>query len=194
MEIVVVEVSGYQFVFPQQCACCGVPPQSALVVSATKTTGKRVVRTATNSWQIPYCMHCLAHVAKVRLARTWLSGLVVIGIITGVALSVFTGFWPAALVATLIAVIGVLVSSKYQSEASAMRLPTCCASQEAASFLGWDGTRNRFAFSSHSFATAFMKANFRKLVNISPQAAAILNAAGMQPSANAPQVAQRHRS
>ena len=70
-----VEVSGYQFEFPPLCACCYKAPDSFYTVSASKTTGTKVQRTQTNTWNFPYCAHCLAHISTSASAGYALLGM-----------------------------------------------------------------------------------------------------------------------
>jgi hypothetical protein len=71
-----VDVSGHQFVFPTVCACCNGRADTELTVSTSKSTGKRVIRTSSNEWDIPYCKQCVLHVKAVESAKmlTWVLG------------------------------------------------------------------------------------------------------------------------
>src|SRR5689334_15882635 len=68
-----VDVSGQQFVFPDICACCCGHANSTLSVAASKSTGKKVVHTRTNTWDFPYCGACLGHVraAEAAVSLAW---------------------------------------------------------------------------------------------------------------------------
>ena len=64
-----IEASGYKVEFPQQCACCGCNSDTALTVSASKSSGQKVVRTKTNTWDFPYCRRCVKHTRIASIAR-----------------------------------------------------------------------------------------------------------------------------
>src|SRR6266850_7321470 len=59
--IVRVDVSGHQFVFPPQCACCSEAAGSTWTVSASRSRGTRVLHTTTRCWDFPYCARCVRH-------------------------------------------------------------------------------------------------------------------------------------
>ncbi|NCO33299.1 MAG: serine/threonine protein kinase [Armatimonadetes bacterium] len=57
-----VQVSAHLITWPGRCACCYEPSDAHLRVSYTRTTGVRVVRHDTRSWDVPYCGNCLQHI------------------------------------------------------------------------------------------------------------------------------------
>src|SRR5436309_1326871 len=90
-----VDVSGQQFVFPTTCACCSGTADTELIVSANKSSGKRVVRTSTNAWDIPYCRPCVSHVraANTAVIVAWVLALfsVAVAALLAWAVSSFLG-------------------------------------------------------------------------------------------------------
>src|SRR5438105_1419209 len=79
-----VDVSGHQFEFPQQCACCATTANTVYTVSASRSRGTRVVRTTTKKWDIPYCSRCIAHVALYGRAKSSASLCAVVTILIAV--------------------------------------------------------------------------------------------------------------
>jgi hypothetical protein len=58
--------------------------------------------------------------------------------------------------------------------------------------MGWHGTLHQFDILSLNFALAFMVANERKLVNLSPEAMELLASSGHVPNPRAPRSPRRH--
>ena len=187
-----VAVSGQLFVFPPQCACCSGRSDSVLVVAATKSAGKKVVHSQTNTWNVPYCTACLSHVAWTQRGKQWLRGSIGFGMVIAI-LACIVSMWLGAVLLVLAVGFGVRMNAKCQATAKSICGTLCTNHAEAAFFLGWHGSVNSFDFMSRSYALAFMIANQRKLVNLTPDAAQLLNSAGIQPSSGRAQFAQRHR-
>lgn len=187
-----IDVSGHSFVFPDRCACCCGAANASLSISATKTSGKRVVHSKTNVWDVSYCNQCLAHVKAVESARTlaWLF----------TALSVFVAaiFWSevgqtAGIGIGLLAMAGTLILfSNRMQQARSMCSPNCACVGRAATYLGWHGSLHKFDFASASFASEFMVINQKKLVNLSPQARTLLSQSGVSDASNVPRSPRRY--
>src|SRR5258708_35922121 len=64
-----IHVSGHSFVFPPKCACCCGAANAELSISATKSSGKKVVHKKTHVWDVPYCDRCLEHVRAMESAE-----------------------------------------------------------------------------------------------------------------------------
>lgn len=65
-----VQISAHKIAWPDSCACCCGRPDTTLTVSSTRVEGKKVVRSWTKSWEVPYCMGCFKHrVLSRELAR-----------------------------------------------------------------------------------------------------------------------------
>jgi hypothetical protein len=173
-----VEASGRQFVFPVQCACCGGAADGRLTASASKSTGKKVVHTTIHSWDFPYCSPCIGHVKAAESASSISILLTVVALVIAVILYVGVAGWLG--VATgLGGMAGVIVLyNKMMAKAKAACGPQCACVSSAVTFLNWDGTKQAFDMASAGYATAFMMANERKLVNLSPQAQQFLEANG----------------
>ena len=189
-----VEVSGRQFTFPPICACCGNPANTNFTVSATKTTGKKVVKTSTNTWDFPYCAHCISHINAAKNASS-MSTLVGVG---SVLLALFFCYSVAMWFGTFVFIAGivgaVVLHSKLMAQAKAMSNAQCACIKEAVAFLDWDGARQVFEITSPNYALAFMVANSRKLVNLSSYARQLLESNGHGNHTNDQQSGRRFRS
>ena len=169
-----VEVSGRQFSFLPQCACCGGAPQGVLAATASKSRGKKKVITTTMQWDSPYCARCLSHVQAMNAANALVVG--------GVMLSLCVGFVLWVAVAHLFGLLVVLVGSGasiYFSQAAlkraaALKTPSCVCIGAAVALHEFDGSRQAFEIASPVYALAFMQANARKLVNLSGQGPAVV--------------------
>src|SRR4051812_13022499 len=73
-----VDVSGHKFSFPHECVCCGGAPQTILSVSASRSTGTKVVHTSSRSWDFPYCRQCMTHVRSSGNARNIAIGIAIV--------------------------------------------------------------------------------------------------------------------
>jgi hypothetical protein len=178
MEVV---VSAKTISVPRRCACCGAAPDSELEVTASRTTGKRVVRTRTNSWTYPYCSRCLGHVREIEsvgaaAVACFLVGAVG-GLVVGVALSggVGLGF------AVIAFVVGAIFDGQRKSRIRNQLPSECATAARAVRYLGWNGTVQVFDFVSADYAAAFASANRSKLVNVSSEVYALLEAATPAP-------------
>jgi hypothetical protein len=177
-----VEVSGQIFDFPHRCACCGGPANSALSVSASKTTGKKVVHTKTSTWNIPYCSACIKHVDAARAAARATLWTVGVALVAGA----FAGYQYSGVLGWSLVLLGitgaVALYSKLMAAARRRCTDTCVCVCEAAAFRGWQGSLNVFEFLSRDYALEFMVANQKKLVNLSPEASQFLANRGRQKS------------
>jgi hypothetical protein len=171
-----VQVSGHKLTFPMQCLCCSRSPDTQFAFTASRTSGKRVVRTQTRSWDVPVCNQCLTHhrarIGSVRVAR-WMTVLGIGAVIfsSGQAVWLVIGF---ALVAGQFWARwrGMKTVRGFQSGACT------CDSFQSTSYLGWSGSVHDFEFGSLPYAVAFMKANRSKLVNVPVEAVRLLDSGG----------------
>ncbi|MCS7270090.1 MAG: hypothetical protein NZ703_03300, partial [Gemmataceae bacterium] len=62
----IVQISARISRWPEVCACCCRPADTTILVSATRTKGKRVIQTESKSWHVPYCSNCLEHIKVVQ--------------------------------------------------------------------------------------------------------------------------------
>jgi hypothetical protein len=171
-----VQVSARKVTFPMQCLCCSRSPDTQVAFVASRTTGKRVVRTETRSCEIPVCKRCLTHnsarVGSVRAARA----MTVVGI----------GAMPFGYGQIVWLVVGVaLVAGQFWARWRGMKTvrsfqsDSCtCDSFESTRYLGWRGSVHYFEFGSQRYALAFMRANRSKLVNLRVESVRLLESDG----------------
>jgi hypothetical protein len=86
----------------------------------------------------------------------------------------------------------VMLYTKMMGKAKAICCPQCVCVSAAVAFIEWDGSRQAFEIISPSYALAFMAANERKLVNLSPQALQLLETHGYGQLAGGEQAARRY--
>lgn len=164
-----VELSGLKLVFPLQCSCCGNAASGTYAARATRTTGKRVVRSTSRGWEFPHCDVCAGHL------RAYISGSgpAALSLLVGVVLG-FAAHWGAVFVGVLAATLFVL---KAHAQGEAARTPSCATASAPAAFVGWSGTVQRFEIASPAYASALMLANEKRLINLTHQGREALLAA-----------------
>jgi len=150
-----IDVSAKQLSMPAVCACCGAPGDTIVQNTVTRVEGKRVIRTKTSSWNIPYCSACAAH------DRIWPSA-------SAFEVFVFT-----------ILTFGIYLYFYIQrrKRALAMCMASCARPRQAFAYLGWHGTVHQFDVASPVFAHAFLAANAKKIVGADQAARQLLVAA-----------------
>jgi DNA-directed RNA polymerase subunit RPC12/RpoP len=176
---VLVEVSGYNILFPKACGCCGEAADKVLIMAASKSKGVHVVRTTTKHWELPYCSKCLAHITAADQAR----GVMVLLVLPAVV--AFGGFWllKASFFVGLVAGMitwgsGLPFYLLFLRRARRFCSPTCTCLARGGEYLGWYRTRHQFRFASRPYALAFMLCNLKKLVSLSTEASALLQSVG----------------
>lgn len=173
MERMKVSVSGKQFVFPRCCACCGGFPLVTLSVRGSEKN--RLSRTKGWLWEVPYCTDCRAHVKRAEVALLgWICGIALAGLAGFGAFALGMGLGPAAILATTLSVTGTSLCGLYLANVRQGLQRDCCGILRAVSYLGSAGVCHSFDIRSRSYATEFIRANHRKIVNASPRVAKIL--------------------
>ena len=167
-----IDVSARTIRFPSNCCCCGGYADTEVEVSNTRYTGKRVVRSTTKGWHIPYCRRCTEHV------RMWdkrgAGGFVVLGLILSLATCIAA--WPLAIVILVSSIIvALIVGSRREAAAKAACSPDCACPGNALEYRGWSGSIHSFEIQSRDYAASFMLANGPKLVNVRQDAATLLS-------------------
>ncbi len=59
-----VVVSARKLNWPPSCCCCLSQATTQMRLTATRTTGIKVIRTDKRAWDVPYCAACVAHVSR----------------------------------------------------------------------------------------------------------------------------------
>jgi hypothetical protein len=160
MAAVVVELGARKFAIPQECPCCGAPPDAEL-----RIPGKGQHQ----ELDFPYCKRCVAHAAAWDSAGVGSAGVMVLAI----AGAVFAAIKMTILVAVGIFVVGATVAwilqQSRRAAAKARCGESCAATGRAVEYLGWTGSSRRFSFASPTFAARFAEANQAALANVAPQ-------------------------
>jgi hypothetical protein len=165
-------VSGLHFIFPSQCACCGQIADATLKVSSTEYRGRKGRERATRTFDVPYCYPCLERTRRGPDTNIPAVLAAVVGIILGLAL-----LNQAAWLGVLFIAAGLLAAFALQHRSTAaQRLPpSCFCPRKSVALRGWHGTRYEFEMLSREYATAFMAANLKKLIDVRDEARQLLD-------------------
>ena len=157
-----ITIAAQKLDFPAKCACCLAATDGSLKCSASVSKGKRVVRTTTKSWDVPYCRRCLAHRRQHVGAGNWF--LAAFGVGGGVALGgVLIDEGPLLLLVGLaIATLAAARGFALRNAARAGMSRDCAVPGSAAAYLGWHGSEQSFAFARQDYVDAFRDLNGRK--------------------------------
>ena len=137
---------------PAVCACCGRPSDTVVPNTATRVEGKRVIRTKTSSWHIPYCSACAEH------DRVWPGASAFeVFVLTILTCGIYLYFY-----------------IQRRERALAMCGTACARPRQAFAYLGWHGTVHQFEVTSPVFAHAFLAANAKKIVGADQAARQLL--------------------
>lgn len=168
-----VSVSGKQFVFPRSCACCGAYPLTSLPVSGTERNKRATTRGWT--WDIPYCVGCKRHIRaseRILLLALAFGGM---SFLSGFVASAWTGRWPLGLeLAVFLLLAGAFVCWALWRYVQGRSSPNCLGMARTVIYIGSEGTCHTFDIRSAFYLSDFVRANHRKLVNVSPRVASIL--------------------
>jgi hypothetical protein len=151
-----VELAGQKISFPSQCTCCGEPPNADNYIASAAQNS------TTHHWQFPLCDQCQAHLA---IAQN--------GGEIGVALFCCIGVGGLYLMSWLSFGVGFLVAFAWiyltEKKAKAALCPTYSTTGPPATFEKWQGTLQVFDIKSDVYATAFLRENASKAVNLTTQ-------------------------
>jgi hypothetical protein len=160
-----VEVSAKLLKFPQQCVCCGGVPDTVYQAVATRTTGKRVVRTDSRSWDFPYCVGCAGHLAHYRAAGTARTAFVLLGLLAGAAVAYGVNWWAGAAALGVGLLLGQLLHGQYMGAARSACLEGCITAGTPVVYQGWYGTVHTFDLACPQYVEAFERWNSAKLLS-----------------------------
>lgn len=168
-----VDVSGKQFAFPRECACCGRFPGTRLTISGTERN--RNSRTRGWAWDIPYCHQCLTHVLLADRILIGALGIVALGGI-GAFAGLASGLaWSVCLVFfLLLASLTSAVTSLTFRGLKQSRFSGCTSLTRSVRYLGSSGSWHSFDFRSQAYLSGFVRANRMKLVNASASISSML--------------------
>lgn len=160
---IIVEVSARILHWPNACACCGGAASTSIPAATIRRRGKRVVRTESKWWRIPYCHDCRAHtrhshgaIGSFQLASTL---ALIAGICALLNWNIWAGFFGVAVIAAAVGAI----FTRQSLGASCSR---CVSYSPAVRYLGWYGTIHSFEFDNRDFAEAFIKQNRAKVISV----------------------------
>jgi hypothetical protein len=159
------QVSAKILHWPRACACCFGTADTERRAAASRTTGKRVQRTTTMWWDIPYCSPCIRHAKAFALApRLLLAGLAAAPVLA--LLLVAANYVSLAyFVAILSCVLGIWSFFAVRGQARLSQSPTCASKHQAVRYVDWYGTMHTFVFANQHFLRAFMELNERKTMS-----------------------------
>jgi hypothetical protein len=156
------QISANLLTWPRNCACCGGQADSQLRASASRTTGKRVQRTTTSSWEVPYCSRCVRHKSMFDSAKTWLMLGAVAAIIAWIAVVQSASGGAGFIVGSVVFGLSLLPYNAAQARARGHMLPSCCTPAAAVQYLEWHGSFHTFVFNNRAYLDSFLAANDRK--------------------------------
>lgn len=160
-----IQVSARSLNWPRVCACCCGSANTVRRTAASRTTGKRVQRTTTAWWEVPYCASCLSHESTFASASAIFGGgiaaAIIIFLIASIQQAPVTG-WILAFAAGAAAV---WANRALTRRARAEMQPRCAATRGAVAYTGWYGTFHTFIFASREYLEAFTAANARKTMS-----------------------------
>lgn len=162
-----VQVSARILHWPDMCACCGGPADTSFAAGFSKSKGKRVVRTESKWWKVPYCRDCIKHVRGQRAAVAgcyWSVGAAIAAIIGAAAGGGGPGRpTPFVIAALVVAAAGCVVAFYAYSAAKRRACGDCDYLVPAVRYLGWYGAVHTFEFDNGDYADEFIRANGGKL-------------------------------
>jgi hypothetical protein len=184
-----IALSGQTFTFPNNCVCCGGPANTVLHVQASKSQGKRVIRTTTRGWDFPYCSLCSQHLQSWKSASgyAWLTFFC-----TGIGGYFLVSVDWVAVVVAASAALALILFWVLRSRARKHCSTTCVCAGPAAYYLGWHGTQHEFEIVAHSYAVTLAASNERKLINVSPELHALLRTRSLLPPVIVPPALPAH--
>jgi len=158
-----VQISANMLSWPRACACCGRAADAHIRATSSRTTGKRVRRTTTSWWEVPYCSACVKHKVKFESAHNWLVAGLVIGILAWPLIGVFTGNGIAGfLVGVLIFLVCLSPYNSAKKSALGLMNQECSTPWSAVRYIDWHGTFHTFIFHNRAYLDSFLVANNRK--------------------------------
>jgi hypothetical protein len=141
-----VKVSANLINFPRACCCCGREGADKTFKALSKrTTGKRVIKTNTRTWNFPICESCDRWIQSVGLVK---------GMAWVVCLLLLFTFAPSLLIVLPLALFLIYKQTS--------KKPGCRSKPVV--YTGWQGTVHTFLIANQSFYELFTAANNKKLV------------------------------
>ena len=155
-----VKVSARILSWPAICSCCNKERDTKVSATHTRVSGRRVIRTTTSSWEVPYCSICREHLEKAKSSKFYKNlmwfGILLLFLTSG---SGYFGIISLALIG-----IGYKVNRNKIKEAESLMKKSCCNVWEAVKYKGYYGTVHSFVFLNEKYANSFTKLNAKKVL------------------------------
>jgi hypothetical protein len=154
--------------FPRRCCCCGAADAANKYEAiATRTSGKRVVRTDSRSWSFPICSQCLEWVRAKNVAKALSRFLLLVVLGMSIALYVHYSNGADSIFPEIIGVASVaalfFIWRRFRAKANHLKRNSGCRFPPV-QYLGWQGTVHTFILTNSDFTTEFQHSNEKKLV------------------------------
>lgn len=183
-----VQVSAFLLTFPKLCCCCGFGgADGRFLATATRTTGKRVIRIDTKSWDFPIwreCQRWIRRQQRANAARFWFVALGVLArtcAFAGVglfslpfvdakienrALVLASAVIAVALAGLLVGLATLAYQGLQRRRAAADNVkPAGHCAVKPVIYREWYGTVHTFYFACEDFAQQFILANATKVLD-----------------------------
>lgn len=157
-----IKVSANLLVIPKICCCCAEQVGSlSYQARATKTKGKRVIRTQTKSWDFLICDDCSRWINQTAWART----IVKIAVVLFLIGLYFLSTDQTEVGIGIASIFGILCWAWLQARKKGREImphPNC--RPEPVEYFGWHGTVHSFRFSNPTYVEMFKQGNIKKLI------------------------------
>ncbi len=145
-----VEVTGEELSWPDSCACCFEPADSALPIEYAAGGFLGMFQEA-RAWDVPYCSQCLQHVEVQASMPGGNLGGAVLGAVVGGPIGLLIGLGSAA--------AAMYNASRHHPQLESVLKPSCVAVGPAVAYRGRYGDIHAFTFLNWDFADAFRELN-----------------------------------
>jgi hypothetical protein len=171
----IVEIESRTFAVPFECPCCGSAADAEVIVPLTRAAGRTPATDSARRLEFPYCARCAGHLASWEGAGITSAGIMLVGIIASIAVSILSSVLAGVvLLVGAIAIAAGIVTNR-RARAAAACGPACASPGAAVSYLGWSGNTSSFSFRSPTYTARFAEHNSAKLVSVSPELRRLLD-------------------
>ncbi len=169
-----VEVNSRRFALPHECPCCGAVPDAELAIALTAIPNRPLATDTARSILFPYCQRCIGHVTRWEAAGVASAGVMLVGLIAGIALALTVHLGVGIGVAAVAAPIAYAAREVRRRKAKAGCGESCVGPGRAVTYLGWSGSTSGFDFDSHAYTARFAEANPTNVASPSPALSKLL--------------------
>src|SRR5262245_34676033 len=114
-----IEVLGRKFRIPFECPCCGAVPDTEIRVAYTRKNAPRVGSDTSRAYDFPCCRRCAAHVARWDSAGVASAGMMVLGMMAGAIVGIFTHVLIGGAIVVAATVVASLLARTRRTRANA---------------------------------------------------------------------------